>query len=242
MTYQEMIDTVAGLAAADNIPRGEVLDADTITLITQLGASLSQRAVELAEENRALVANRDLLRREINKRNQLISGLRAQIAGSAGSAELVGQAWSALGEAGIGQGPDLTLADAIRTLADTPLDALPAPDVTNADHNAFVYAWFGELTDEQLGRRDDPSHFEVRPGKHLGDVVREQVLTLIDRIDAAKKVADQMRDSRIDAAAKAMSDAADRGCVSLSWDSLPEEIRDQWRGHARALDDADLLA
>ena len=47
-------------------PAGEVLDADTITLITQLGASLSQRAVELAEENRALVANRDLLRREIN--------------------------------------------------------------------------------------------------------------------------------------------------------------------------------
>lgn len=242
MTYQEMIDTVAGLAAADNIPRGEVLDADTITLITQLGASLSQRAVELAEENRALVANRDLLRREINERNQLITGLRAQIAGSAGSAELVGQAWSALGEAGIGQGPDLTLADAIRTLADTPLDALPAPDVTNADHNAFVSDWFGELTDEQLGRRDDPSTFEVRPGEHLGDVVREQVLTLIDRIDAAKKVADQMRDSRIDAAAKAMSDAADRGCVSLSWDSLPEEIRDQWRGHARALDDADLLA
>lgn len=134
MTYQEMIDTVAGLAAADNIPRGEVLDADTITLITQLGASLSQRAVELAEENRALVANRDLLRREINERNQLITGLRAQIAGSAGSAELVGQAWSALGEAGIGQGPDLTLADAIRTLADTPLDALPTPDVTDPDH------------------------------------------------------------------------------------------------------------
>lgn len=232
MTYEEV--------AVD--PAGEVLDADTITLITQLGASLSQRAVELAEENQQLKANRDLLRREINKRNQLISGLRAQIAGSAGSAELVGQAWSALGEAGIGQGPDLTLADAIRTLADTPLDALPAPDVTNADHNAFVSDWFGELTDEQLGRRDDPSTFEVRPGKHLGDVVREQILTLIDRIDAAKKVADQMRDSRIDAAAKAMSDAADRGCVSLSWDSLPEEIRDQWRGHARALDDADLLA
>lgn len=75
-------------------PAGEVFDADTITLITQLGASLSQRAVELAEENQQLKANRDLLRREINERNQLITGLRAQIAGSAGSAELVGQAWS----------------------------------------------------------------------------------------------------------------------------------------------------
>lgn len=196
MTYEEM--------AVD--PAGEVLDADTIALITQLGASLSQRAVELAEENRMLRMNgvrgytelrdeferhlrgcnevrenRDLLRREINERNQLISGLRAHI-------EL---AWSALASAGIEKGPDLPLADAIRTLADTPLDALPAPDVTNADHNAFVSDWFGELTDEQLGFRDDPSTFEVRPGEHLGDVVREQILMLVERLDA--KAADDAR-------------------------------------------------
>ena len=88
-------------------PAGEVFDADTITLITQLGASLAQRAVELAEENQQLKANRDLLRREINERNQLITGLRAQNEILATSRD-----------------------DAIRTLADTPLDALPAPDVT----------------------------------------------------------------------------------------------------------------
>ena len=172
-------------------PAGEVLDADTAKLVTQLGLSLGERATQLAADNAGLRAERDLLRREINERNQLITGLRAQIAGSAGSAELVGQAWSALGEAGIGQGPDLTLADAIRTLADTPLDALPTPDVTDPDHNAFVYDWFGLLTDEQLGFRDDPSHFEVRPGKHLGDVVREQILMLVERLDA--KAADAAR-------------------------------------------------
>lgn len=178
-------------------PAGEVLDADTAKLVTQLGLSLGERATQLAADNAGLRAERDLLRREINERNQLITGLRAQIAGSAGSAELVGQAWSALGEAGIGQGPDLTLADAIRTLADTPLDALPAPDVTNPEHNAFIYAWFGQLSDEQLGDRDGVGdgfdRFVVISGRNLGDVVREQVLMLIDRLDA--KAADAARRS-----------------------------------------------
>lgn len=37
-------------------PAGEVLDADTIALITQLGASLSNQATKLAAENRRLRA------------------------------------------------------------------------------------------------------------------------------------------------------------------------------------------
>ena len=100
-------------------PAGEVFDADTITLITQLGLSLGERATQLAADNAGLRAERDLLRREINERNQLITGL--------------------------------------------------------------------------LGHRDDLSSFEVRPGPNLGDVVREQVLMLIDRLDA--KAADAARRS-----------------------------------------------
>ena len=50
---------------ADEPLQGEVLDADTLQLITQLGASLSKRAVELADENRALRAEAVELRAEI---------------------------------------------------------------------------------------------------------------------------------------------------------------------------------
>ena len=253
----------------------EVLDAETLQLVAQLGASLSQRAVALAEENRALRAtvetlqagwkplsqrenerlrgeldevrtNRDYLRRMVNDRNHLITGLRAQIAilsrrneersaELAAATELIGRAWGALGEAGIGQGPDLTLSDAIRALADTPLDALPKPDPSNPKHANFVGDWVGEFTDEQLGFGVDPDPEAIEA---TGDIVREQILGLVDRIATA----DQLRGSRIDAAAKVMSESADRGCMSLSWESLTEEMRDQWRNHARALDNADLLA
>lgn len=106
MTAPDYQPKVANPFTEDS-PAGEVLDADTITLITQLGLSLGERATQLAADNAGLRAERDLLRREINERNQLITGLRAQNEILATSRD-----------------------DAIRTLADTPLDALPAPDVT----------------------------------------------------------------------------------------------------------------
>lgn len=127
---------------------GEVLDDDTMKLVTQLGMSLARRARELAEENQKLRDEVDRLRgrysklyieRDMLAKAVLVEGYSINTAypdpkeppvvtitlseGSVCAVKMraVNDAWEALGDAGIGRGHDSTLGAAIRALAgDTP--------------------------------------------------------------------------------------------------------------------------
>lgn len=99
--------------------------------------------------------------------------------------------------------------------------SLPEPDATNPDH----LRWCADIVDL------------VAPNDALDPIA---LRALADRLDAARTV-EREREQRIEQAAQVMSEGADRGVASMSWESMPDSIREQWRRNARALDAAGLL-
>ncbi|QIG58235.1 hypothetical protein SEA_SKOG_83 [Gordonia phage Skog] len=85
-------------------------------------------------------------------------------------------------------------------------DKMPEPDRENLLHNDFVRDWFGLFSDEELGYRplpDSPpmNDIRIREIEHRGEMVREQVLDLIEKIDVQHQ-----RDERIRKATEAFWD------------------------------------